>query len=158
MVLERLDKALCNNLWCQAYPDSVLENLAIAASDHSPLFFQTEKFKVGHKPFRFENFWFSFPACHDIINNEWGLDVHGSFAFKNQTRLNRIRKKLTDWNKCSVGNIRHNIMVLEKDLQALQQNNSVPQNKVSSLHSNLILNFGMIVRKHCGHKNQDITG
>lgn len=112
LVLESLDRTSCNNLWWQAYPNSVLETLAIAASGHSPIFFQTEKFSQGFKPFRFENFWLPFPTCHDIVRKEWRLEVHGSFAFKNHVRLNQIRKKLIDWNNSSVGNIRQNISIV----------------------------------------------
>ena len=61
-VCKRLDRFLYSNEWEQLFPQSLQEVLLRWTSDHWPIVLETNPFKWGPTPFRFENMWLQHPS------------------------------------------------------------------------------------------------
>ena len=82
LVMERLDKAFCNEMWLSQYLDSHVICLPIAVLDHSLLIFNTNhQQKYKKHIFHFQNYWLTDQTCQEIVANEWNKSHYGSLAF-----------------------------------------------------------------------------
>ena len=60
-VCKRLDRFLYSNEWEQLFPQILQEVLPRWTSDHWPIVLETNLFKWGLTPFKFENIWLQHP-------------------------------------------------------------------------------------------------
>ena len=109
LVMEKLDRALSNNLWLQTFPFSHTHSLGIAASDHSPLIFNSEFSLKPMKQRKFELFWLLSKECEDIIRYNWNQEARGSPSFDFKCKLQRTLDALYAWSRSSIGNFSHKI-------------------------------------------------
>lgn len=102
----RLDMALINEKWAEAWQDTELWGLPRIVSDHCALILCTKRLDWGPKPFRFINAWKSQPGFKEKVRESWeeeGINGWGSFVFKE--KLKRLKGSLKEWNMGQFGNI-----------------------------------------------------
>ena len=66
-VYKRLDRFLYSNEWEHLFPQSLQEVLPRWTSDHWPIVLDTNPFKWGPIPFRFENMWLQHPSFKEWL-------------------------------------------------------------------------------------------
>ena len=78
-----------------------------AASDHCPIMLDTNDFKWGPTPFRFENMWTRDKNYKEKFKEWWRKgDVQGWEGHKFMKRLEQVKKEIKLWNKESFGDVR----------------------------------------------------
>ncbi|RVW74544.1 hypothetical protein CK203_053795 [Vitis vinifera] len=70
-VCKRLDRFLYSNEWEQTFPQSIQGVLPRWTSDHWPIVLETNPFKWGPTPFRFENMWLQHPSFKENFGRWW---------------------------------------------------------------------------------------
>ncbi|CAN1188832.1 Putative ribonuclease H protein At1g65750 [Linum perenne] len=100
-VLVRLDRALVNNSWLAAFPESHVVHAHKLKSDHRPIFVRpsNQVFRSIDKPFRFMSAWFTHNSFLFFLSKKW---PKGSLL---PTALQSFAKDLRHWNKHVFGNI-----------------------------------------------------
>ncbi|KAJ9707046.1 hypothetical protein PVL29_002163 [Vitis rotundifolia] len=101
-VCKRLDRFLYSNEWGQLFPQSLQEALPRRTSDHWPIVLDTNPFKWGPTPFRFENMWLQHPSFKENFKNWWrGFQGNGWEGHKFMRRFQFVKTNLKEWNKVS---------------------------------------------------------
>ncbi|RVW54237.1 putative ribonuclease H protein [Vitis vinifera] len=70
-VCKRLDRFLYSNEWELSFPQSLQEVLPRWTSDHWPIVLDTNPFKWGPTPFRFENMWLQHHNFKESFSSWW---------------------------------------------------------------------------------------
>ncbi|XP_057760299.1 uncharacterized protein LOC130980656 [Arachis stenosperma] len=74
-VQERLDRAVANISWKEAFPRAVVQHLQRYRSDHSPIFIdmmgETERKNNRSHRFKFEEVWLEKEECEEIVKKTW---------------------------------------------------------------------------------------
>ena len=73
-VCKRLDRFLYSNEWELSFPQSLQEVLPRWTSDHWPIVLDTNPFKWGPTPFRFENMWLQHHNFKESFSS-WGENL-----------------------------------------------------------------------------------
>ena len=68
---KRLDRFLYSNDWGQFFPQSLQEALPRRTSDHWSIILDTNPFKWGLTPFRFENMWLQHLSFKECFSSWW---------------------------------------------------------------------------------------
>ncbi|RVW12364.1 hypothetical protein CK203_108094 [Vitis vinifera] len=101
-VCKRLDQFLYSNEWEHFFPQSLQEVLPRWTLDHWPMVLDTNPFKWGPTPFRFENMWLQHPSFKECFSSWWrGFQGNGWECHKFMRKLQLFKVKLKDWNKDS---------------------------------------------------------
>lgn len=128
-VREKLDRVLVNVEWIEAFPNSVVQNLPLLGSDHSPMLLQLEvQERKARKTFKFELNWVEEKGCGEVVEDNWKTDKVGSHGFRLMRKLNACSKGLWEWSRKHFPNNRKRIdeiMVKLKELQARESNNEI---------------------------------
>lgn len=81
-ILGRLDRALVNSYWSDAFSSSVAVGLHTGSSDHSPILVCLDNaINWGPKPFKYNNYWGSDKDFADVINLGWNAHCLGNPQF-----------------------------------------------------------------------------
>ncbi|XP_039116442.1 uncharacterized protein LOC120251854 [Dioscorea cayenensis subsp. rotundata] len=124
----RLDRCLANLDWISKFSSLKNTHLPGACSDHCPLLLTANSFIApSYSIFRFNNFWFEYNTCHDIIINSFEADNHSSPMQSIQHCLFRAKRDLLSWRRtghCSIdieiSNIEAEISLMEaRELQSM---------------------------------------
>lgn len=124
----RLDRCLANLDWISKFSSLKNTHLPRACSDHCPLLLTANSFIApSYSIFRFNNFWFEYNTCHDIIINSFEADNHSSPMQSIQHCLFRAKRDLLSWRRtghCSIdieiSNIEAEISLMEaRELQSM---------------------------------------
>ncbi|KAJ9688894.1 hypothetical protein PVL29_014511 [Vitis rotundifolia] len=116
-VCKRLDRFLYSNEWGQLYPQALQETLPRRTSDHWPIVLDTNPFKWGPTPFRFENMWLQHPSFKENFRNWWsGFQGNGWEGHKFMKRLQFVKANLKEWNKVSFGELNERKKSILSDL------------------------------------------
>ncbi|KAJ9680329.1 hypothetical protein PVL29_019598 [Vitis rotundifolia] len=103
-VCKRLDRFLYSNEWEQSFPQSLQEVLPRRTSDHWPIVLETNPFKWGPTPFRFENMWLQHHNFKECFKSWWrGFQGTGWEGHKFMRKLQFVKANLKEWNKVSFG-------------------------------------------------------
>ncbi|RVW35116.1 hypothetical protein CK203_085887 [Vitis vinifera] len=106
-VCKRLDRFLYSNEWEQAFPQSIQGVLPRWTSDHWPIVLETNPFKWGPTPFRFENMWLQHPSFKENFGRWWReFQGNGWEGHKFMRKLQFVKAKLKVWNKASFGELK----------------------------------------------------
>ncbi|RVW34589.1 hypothetical protein CK203_079345 [Vitis vinifera] len=104
-VCKRLDRFLYSNEWEQ-FPQSIQGVLPRWTSDHWPIVLETNPFKWGPTPFRFENMWLQHPSFKENFGRWWReFQGNGWEGHKFMRKLQFVKAKLKEWNKASFGEL-----------------------------------------------------
>ncbi|KAF7831683.1 reverse transcriptase [Senna tora] len=113
-IKERIDRALCTNAFCAAFPKAQVFHHEPIGSDHCPLVvhFAYEDIKTP-RVFKFEQAWVHNESFIGVIKKAWRKDVDGALSPQEQfsARLTWCRSLLQDWSKAEFPN---NLLVLKK--------------------------------------------
>ncbi|RVW70180.1 hypothetical protein CK203_057138 [Vitis vinifera] len=128
-VCKRLDHFLYSNEWGHLFPQGLQEVLLPRrTSDHWPIVLDTNPFKWGPTPFRFENMWLQHPSFKENFRNWWrGFQGNGWEGHKFMRRLQFVKANLKEWNKVSFGELnerKKNILNGLANLDAIEQSAS----------------------------------
>jgi hypothetical protein len=105
-IRERLDRGLANQGWVHLYPNSLINHLLAANSDHCHILLSTDgSYRNLPKPFRFEAFWTCDQSSHSIVAGAWLVDVKGSPAFSLSRKWKKTKDALKFWNSHHLGHI-----------------------------------------------------
>ena len=105
-VCKRLDRFLYSNEWEHFFPQSLQEVLPRWTSDHWPIVLDTNHFKWGPTPFRFENMWLQHLSFKECFSSWWrGFQGNGWEGHKFMRKLQFVKAKLKYWNKVSFGEL-----------------------------------------------------
>ncbi|RVW81340.1 putative mitochondrial protein [Vitis vinifera] len=86
--------------------ESLQEVLPRWTSDHWPIVLETNPFKWGPTPFRFENMWLQHPSFKEHFGSWWReFQGNGWEGHKFMRQLQFVKAKLKAWNKASFGEI-----------------------------------------------------
>ncbi|RVW30895.1 hypothetical protein CK203_102803 [Vitis vinifera] len=103
-VCKRLDRFLYSNEWELSFPQSLQEVLPRWTSDHWPIVLDTNPFKWGPTPFRFENMWLQHHNFKESFSSWWReFEGNGWEGHKFMRKLQFVKAKLKDWNKNTFG-------------------------------------------------------
>jgi hypothetical protein len=128
VIKERLDRGLASRDWLHLFPNALVQHLPAAASDHNPIFVNTEgTYSTLPKPFRFESFWIRDPSSFSVIANAWDSHVWGSDALVLKQKLQATKSALKDWNVNHFGKIQSNIKSILSALDSSQKETPSPQ-------------------------------
>ncbi|XP_027178008.1 uncharacterized protein LOC113777167 [Coffea eugenioides] len=104
---QRLDRALTNGRWMEAYPVSRVSHLARGCSDHAPLLVKCTP-RMGASSlasFRFLNVWARHPGFLAVVSETWGTEVSGVGMTRFFNKLTQVRNRLRQWSRETFGDI-----------------------------------------------------
>ncbi|RVW74568.1 LINE-1 retrotransposable element ORF2 protein [Vitis vinifera] len=103
-VCKRLDRFLYSNEWELSFPQSLQEVLPRWTSDHWPIVLDTNPFKWGPTPFKFENMWLQHHNFKESFSSWWReFEGNGWEGHKFMRKLQFVKAKLKVWNKNTFG-------------------------------------------------------
>jgi exonuclease III len=105
--LSKIDRALVSVDWDLKYPNSLLQAISSAVSDHAPLHLSMN---VGHhskRRFRFELFWLNLEGFQEAVQEGWHCDDRITDPFSRLDECYRnLATHLQAWSASKVGNIK----------------------------------------------------
>ncbi|RVW90400.1 Transposon TX1 uncharacterized 149 kDa protein [Vitis vinifera] len=124
-VCKRLDRFLYSNEWEQVFPQSLQGVLPRWTSDHWPIVLETNPFKWGPTPFRFENMWLQHSSFKENFGRWWSeFQGNGWEGHKFMRKLQFVKAKLKEWNKTSFGELskkKKDILAVLANFDSLEQ-------------------------------------
>ncbi|KAG7577371.1 Endonuclease/exonuclease/phosphatase superfamily [Arabidopsis thaliana x Arabidopsis arenosa] len=106
-ITRKLDRALINESWLMAFPQSSMFVDAPGGSDHCPLLISISDSVQRRKvPFKFYSFFTTHPDFPSIVESAWNLDLaHTSTMFSLCHRLKAVKLGCKALNRTSFSNI-----------------------------------------------------
>uniref|UniRef100_A0A2N9IT87 RNase H type-1 domain-containing protein n=1 Tax=Fagus sylvatica TaxID=28930 RepID=A0A2N9IT87_FAGSY len=122
-IKERLDRFVANGEWLALYPSLCCINVVSSASDHCPIFMETNPITQGfrRKRFRFEAMWLTHAQCKDQVELAWGSAIEGDPLGQVTRKIKDCKTNLMAWDKDVFGNVTRKIKVESKKLEALER-------------------------------------
>ncbi|GMY07817.1 reverse transcriptase, partial [Fagus crenata] len=119
---ERLDRFVANAEWLALYPSVCCKNLVSSASDHLPIFLDTNPVVQGfyRKHFKFEAMWLTHPQCQEQVTQAWEGGVEGSTMGHINEKIQACKNKLEVWDKNCLGNVTRLLKDKTKLLESLE--------------------------------------
>ncbi|XP_071923133.1 uncharacterized protein [Coffea arabica] len=105
-VWQRLDRALINSHWLEAYPTTRVSYLARGHSDHAPLLIRCRAQGPRGGGFRFLNVWRSHSQFREVVTDEWNAQGSGESIVGFHRKLMRVRNRLKAWSRDTFGNLK----------------------------------------------------
>ncbi|XP_071906094.1 uncharacterized protein [Coffea arabica] len=119
-IWKRLGRVLINQQWLNFLPNTSVQHLNRATSNHTPLLVNLRSADASvPKPFKFQNFWVSSSDFKPTVQNNWELSTQGYGMYRLAFKLKRLKACLRHWSKQHFGNI----------FQAVRQNEFEVQQK-----------------------------
>ncbi|XP_071940747.1 uncharacterized protein [Coffea arabica] len=119
-IWKRLDRVLANHQWLSFLPNTSVQHLNRATSDHTPLLVHLRGADASApKPFKFQNFWVSSSEFQSTVQSNWELPTQGYGMYRLAFKLKRMKACLRHWSRQHFGNI----------FQAVRQNEFEVQQK-----------------------------
>nr|XP_027077000.1 uncharacterized protein LOC113700749 [Coffea arabica] len=116
-VWQRLDRALGNRRWSEAYPLSRVSHMARGRSDHSALLIRCAGYRAASSCFRFLNVWCGHPQFREIVSAAWSTEVSGMGMVRFYNKLKAVRDALKQWNRVVFGNVSSKVAEAEQELK-----------------------------------------
>lgn len=113
----RLDRALVNPAFLNAFQEARLTNLEISTSDHCPILLEPNisNFTGKSRSFRFENAWLREPMFYQIVEDTWSSNTGTLFD-----KLSSCADILSVWGKEITGNFKGRINQSKRVLKTLK--------------------------------------
>ncbi|WJZ94571.1 hypothetical protein VitviT2T_013415 [Vitis vinifera] len=122
-VCKRLDRFLYSNEWELSFPQSLQEVLPRWTSDHWPIVLDTNPFKWGPTPFRFENMWLQHHSFKECFSSWWReFEGNGWEGHKFMRKLQFVKAKLKDWNKNTFGMLKERKKTILDEIAIIDAN------------------------------------
>ncbi|XP_071933034.1 uncharacterized protein [Coffea arabica] len=133
-VWQRLDRALGNRRWSEAYPLSRVSYMARGRSDHNPLLIRCAGYRVRSSCFRFLNVWHRHPQFREIVSDAWSEEVYGMEMVRFYNKLKTVRDKLKQWNCVVFGNVSSKVAEAEQELKQREVEHDLLRSEESKIH------------------------
>ncbi|XP_050238477.2 uncharacterized protein LOC126687968 [Mercurialis annua] len=101
-LLQRLDRALCNDTWLKRFPDALTHHLPRINSDHRPILVNlniNNHSVQGNKPFRFLASWITHNDFQQVVASGWNNN------FSLQENVHQFTVNIRNWNTNVFGNV-----------------------------------------------------
>lgn len=121
----RLDRAVANDKWRDLFPNSQIEHLACARSDHYPIVLKVcsaEQFQPRRKCLHYEIFWEREPA--EVIQETWSAEGEKSDLADISRALGKLMSGLHSCSKKKCKNVGREIEKGRKKLSSLLESNA----------------------------------
>ncbi|XP_071924898.1 uncharacterized protein [Coffea arabica] len=135
-IWQRLDRALVNGKWLEAYSASRVWHLARGRSDHAPLLIKCMSAGTVPASFRFLNVWRRHPLFKDVVSEAWGPEVRGVGMVKFYNKLMNVRQCLKRWNREVFGNVASNVAKAEQEFKQREADFDTHRDEESKLRLN----------------------
>lgn len=119
---QRLDRALCNLQFYDAWPISKCVVLPRTCSDHSALLISgAGTLSLGPRPFKFHSMWLEHLSFKDIVLSCWNAShFYGCPMFVLTSKLKALKSCLKSWNLQVFGNVHANVTEARNKLSVIQ--------------------------------------
>lgn len=143
-----MDRAFCNVLGGDQFPNSHLRYLPRTTSDHAPMHVTLERkaSPYGYPSFKFQQMWVSHDLFLECVSQSWKEEVRGSALFRLAAKLKRLKSALRTWNKEVFGRMEGHIACLEARIDQVErslQDNFSPEDELKLITSQLELKVWM---------------
>ena len=93
----KLDRALCNDMRVNTFPEAYVESRSTFSSDHTPMLLHLlSDSNAGHKTFRFFNHWLQGEGYFELVKKVWDTNYSKSDMFKLASKLKALKLALKD--------------------------------------------------------------
>ncbi|KAL5736193.1 hypothetical protein ACOSQ2_030981 [Xanthoceras sorbifolium] len=125
LVLERLDRCVCNLAWRQLFPASTVRNLSFWKSDHRPILLEILETVPGatlfgrgpKKRFHYEQCWAEEEGCRNVVLQAWQTNVSSLAGVQNNIAL--CASSLATWYASVRHQQRRNVALKKAELHRL---------------------------------------
>lgn len=124
-VRERLDRAVCNNLWSSIFQKTEVLNEQHYRSDHRPVLVDTEFFdarqihkRSGNR--KFEARWLAEETVKEIVTTAWEKAKTHGLGPSLAARTQAVHADLHHWDRTVLKGLRNRIKNLKKELEKLK--------------------------------------
>lgn len=121
-IAQRLDRAICNDIWIEHWKILSCNTLVRCFSDHFPLLLtmhQTSPINIIPR-FKFFKSWLLIESCEDIVSAHWAIQVQGTPMHVLHYKLKSLKPKLQFWNKRVVGDFNQRVNLAQQQLSEAQ--------------------------------------
>lgn len=119
--LERIDRIFVSLDWEDLYPNSFLQSMYSACSDHAPLLLQSNAFMTAKKRFHFESIWVRRPGFLDVVKEAWHCPLVDVDPFQRLDWLLRnTSRELQRWSGRFVGSVRLQLAIAKEVVHRLE--------------------------------------
>ncbi|KAE8776773.1 hypothetical protein D1007_50536 [Hordeum vulgare] len=113
--LVRLDWAFANVDWELMFRAAKLLPQASSISDHCPLLLRNDAIMTMNKRFRYEAYWEHIDGFMELVNQSWAAPVRARCPLATlNTKLWRLSRKLREWSKSKVGDIKQQMYLVNE--------------------------------------------
>ncbi|XP_016198952.1 uncharacterized protein LOC107639906 [Arachis ipaensis] len=111
----RIDRVLVSLEWLEAFPETRLRGGSRGLSDHCPIIVEEKRLRVGPRPFRSLDSWFTHEGFLRMVKEEWrGL---GEIQFTD--KLKALTVPLGRWHRDNFGDMDRKILKFEEEIQKI---------------------------------------
>ncbi|CAA7043725.1 unnamed protein product [Microthlaspi erraticum] len=130
----RLDRAMANSSWIDAYPSGRSEYLDFGGSDHRPLLslFHPEK-KKGRGLFRYDMSLRNNEEVKNLVTSAWNAYPRASV----ETRISSCRRAIIQWKKEQHLNSKMKIEEKKRELEEAMTNNGTNESQIYQINKEL---------------------
>ncbi|KAG7567824.1 Ribonuclease H-like superfamily [Arabidopsis thaliana x Arabidopsis arenosa] len=134
----RLDRAVANSSWAEAYPSGRSEYLWFEGSDHRPIVISFDPIKNKQKGlFRFDRRLRDNEEVKQLVSTAWNLSTSDSV----ENRMTKCRQAIIQWNREKQSNSQKQINELRQKLEDAMSSNSSTTNQITTINNDLLLAY-----------------
>lgn len=134
----RLDRAMSNGAWAEAYPSSRCDYLDFEGSDHMPLLTHFDLSKKKKKGiFRSDIRLKENEEVKNLITAAWGFDENEEL----EEKIARSRREIIYWSRTKHQNSQKWIDENKKKLEEAMTSSEANQSLISTINNNLLLAY-----------------
>ncbi|XP_027171719.1 uncharacterized protein LOC113771332 [Coffea eugenioides] len=135
-IWKRLDRVLANHQWLSFLPNTSVQHLNRATSDHSPLLVTLQPANSSvPKSFKFQTFWISDPDFLSVVQSNWELPTQGYGMYRLAFKLKQLKACLRQWNKHCFGDIFQ--IAWQREIEVQQKEVLYEANPMDEMRSDL---------------------
>ena len=99
-VLTKIDHVFFSDEWDLIFPDTHLQAIGSACSDHAPLLLQGYVNAPRKTSFKFEEFWMRMPGFKETVAEAWNKHIQDTDPIRRiHIKLSRMAKALKKWQR-----------------------------------------------------------
>ncbi|CAL1369951.1 unnamed protein product [Linum trigynum] len=137
-IRERLDRALCSQIWVDAFPETLVKHFTDQGSDHWALLLSDKPYVRMCRPlFRFDARWADNTVVRAMVSYVWQEQIQGTPMFQLWERLKKLRPLLYDWSRAGTTNSLRNIQTLRNEIERIKAIHPINWQEVAGLESEL---------------------
>lgn len=120
-IWNRLDRMVFNAEWFDLYGRTIVNHLASACYDHTPLLAQfSAPYELFVRYFKFLNIWTEHKDFLEVIKNIWEVEYSRNAMWNLHQKLKLTASKFSTWSKEAFGDIYEESKRLEMELIRLE--------------------------------------